>query len=39
MREFLRFVLSREGQQLVERNGSYLPLPAEVVLEQRKKLD
>jgi phosphate transport system substrate-binding protein len=39
LREFLRFVLSREGQQLVERNGSYLPLPAEVVLEQRKKLD
>jgi len=39
LREFLRFVLSREGQQIVERNGSYLPLPAEVVLEQRKKLD
>lgn len=39
LREFLRFVLSREGQQIVERNGSYLPLPADMVLEQRRKLD
>ena len=39
LREFLRYVLSREGQAIVERNGSYLPLPAEVVLAQRRKLD
>ncbi|CAM4064087.1 substrate-binding domain-containing protein [Roseateles saccharophilus] len=39
LREFLRFVLSREGQQIVERNGSYLPLPAEMVQQQRQKLD
>ena len=37
--EFLRYVLSREGQEIVARNGSYLPLTAEVVREQRKKLD
>jgi phosphate transport system substrate-binding protein len=39
IREFLRYVLSREGQEIVERNGSYLPLPAPVVREQRRKLD
>jgi phosphate transport system substrate-binding protein len=39
LREFLRYILSREGQAVVERNGSYLPLPADVVLAQRRKLD
>jgi phosphate transport system substrate-binding protein len=39
LREFLRYVLSREGQETVARNGSYLPLPASVVREQLKKLD
>ncbi|MBL8265800.1 PstS family phosphate ABC transporter substrate-binding protein [Steroidobacter sp.] len=39
LEEFLRFVLSREGQQAVARDGKYLPLPAEVVREQLKKLD
>jgi len=39
LREFLRYVLSREGQQLVADNGSYLPLPADLVLAQRRKLD
>lgn len=37
--EFIRFVLSREGQELVMRDGKYLPLPAEVAREQLKKLD
>jgi hypothetical protein len=31
--------LSREGQETVERNGSYLPLSAAVVREQLLKLD
>jgi len=39
LREFLRYVLSREGQQTVARNGSYLPLTAPVVREQLRKLD
>jgi phosphate transport system substrate-binding protein len=39
LREFLRFVLSREGQQIVADNASYLPLTAAVVREQLGKLD
>ncbi len=39
LREFLRYILSREGQETVARNGSYLPLTAAVVGEQRRKLD
>ncbi len=39
LREFLRYVLSRQGQEAVERDGKYLPLPAAVVREQLKKLD
>jgi phosphate transport system substrate-binding protein len=39
LKEFLRYVLSREGQETVERNGSYLPLTAAVVREQLQKLD
>jgi phosphate transport system substrate-binding protein len=39
VREFLRYILSREGQEAVQRAGKYLPLPAEVVREQLKKLD
>jgi len=39
LREFLRYVLSREGQQTVAADGNYLPLPASVVREQLKKLD
>jgi phosphate transport system substrate-binding protein len=38
-KEFLRYVLSRDGQETVARNGSYLPLTAAVVREQLKKLD
>ena len=39
LREFLRFILSREGQELVMKDGKYLPLTAEVVREQLKKLN
>jgi phosphate transport system substrate-binding protein len=38
MKEFLTFVLSYEGQQIVIKDG-YLPLPTKVVLEELKKLD
>jgi phosphate transport system substrate-binding protein len=39
LKPFLRYVLSREGQETVARNCSYLPLTATVVREQLKKLD
>jgi phosphate transport system substrate-binding protein len=39
VKEFLRFVLSREGQDAVQRDAKYLPLTAEVVREQLKKLE
>jgi len=39
LREFLRYILSREGQEAIIANGNYLPLPAEVTLQQRTKLD
>lgn len=38
VREFIRFVLSQEGQAEVMRDGKYLPLTAAVVEEQLKKL-
>lgn len=37
--EFLRFVLSRQGQAEVMRDGKYLPLTAEVANAQLKKLE
>lgn len=37
-REFLRFVLSREGQEIVIKDG-YLPLPASVVAGETAELD
>ena len=37
-REFLRFMLSREGQELVRREGEYLPLKPEIDAEQLRKL-
>jgi len=39
LREFLRYVLSREGQEIVGRDGGYLPLNAAVAREQLRKLD
>ncbi|RHW18216.1 hypothetical protein D1610_06970 [Sphingomonas gilva] len=39
VREFMRFVLSREGQEIIARVGYYYPLSAPYLAEQRKKLD
>jgi phosphate transport system substrate-binding protein len=39
LKEFLTYILSREGQQELVKYGRYLPLPAEVVREQLKKLE
>jgi len=38
VREFLRYILSRQGQQDVESEGDHLPLTAARVREQRDKL-
>ncbi len=38
-REFLKLVLSREGQQAVSDEGVYIPLRAEVVREELAKLE
>lgn len=38
LKEFLKFVLSYEGQQVVVKDG-YLPLPASAVEKELKKLD
>ena len=37
--EYLRFVVSRQGQELVQKDGKYLPLTAELAREQLRKLD
>jgi phosphate transport system substrate-binding protein len=37
--EFVKFILSREGQEAVMRDGKYLPLTAKVGNEQLKKLE
>jgi phosphate transport system substrate-binding protein len=39
VREFLRYILSRQGQQMVARQGDYLALPPDVAKQQLKKLD
>jgi phosphate transport system substrate-binding protein len=39
VREFLRFVLSREGQDAIQRDGKWLPLTGSVVREELRKLD
>lgn len=39
VKEYLRYLLSREGQEQVVRDGKYLPLTGEVVREQLKKLE
>ena len=38
-REFMRFVLSREGQEIIARVGYYYPLKADYLKEQLRKLD
>jgi phosphate transport system substrate-binding protein len=38
VKEFLKFVLSKEGQEIVVKDG-FFPLPASVVEEELKKLD
>jgi phosphate transport system substrate-binding protein len=39
VREYLRFIVSREGQDAVMRDGKYLPLTAQASREQLKKLE
>jgi len=39
VREYLRFILSREGQAEIMRDGKYLPLTAKVARDQLKKLE
>jgi phosphate transport system substrate-binding protein len=39
LKEFLRYILSREGQEIVAKDGGYLPLPANAVREQLAKLE
>ena len=39
VKEFLRIVLSKQGQELVTRRSGFLPLPESVVLEELAKLD
>jgi phosphate transport system substrate-binding protein len=38
IREFIRFVLSKQGQELLQKDGKYLPLDAATVQEGLKKL-
>lgn len=37
--EFIRFVLSQQGQDCIQREGRYLPLTADVVAAQLKKIE
>ena len=39
LKEFLRFILSREGQQEIARQGEYLPLTGKVAREELSKLE
>jgi phosphate transport system substrate-binding protein len=39
VRELVRYILSREGQHEVVRDGAFLPLRPEVVQAQRRELD
>ena len=39
VKEFLKYILSRQGQKVVASDNGYLPLPADVVAAQLKKLD
>ncbi|MDI1319672.1 MAG: substrate-binding domain-containing protein, partial [bacterium] len=37
--EFMRFILSQEGQECVQREGRYIPLTVDIVRAQLKKLE
>jgi phosphate transport system substrate-binding protein len=39
IREFFRFILSREGQEIIAHTGFFYPLPADFLNEQLKKLN
>ena len=39
VKEFLRYVLSREGQEAVMRDGKYLPMTKEMLDEQLRKIE
>jgi len=39
IREFLKFVLSKQGQQDVEKEGVFLPLPQQMVKEELQKIE
>ena len=39
VKEFLRYILSRDGQEMVLREGSYLPLTSEMARIQLRKLE
>ena len=39
VQEFLRYILSREGQEDIVRNGKYLPMQPEAAERERRKLD
>ena len=39
VKEFLSFILSREGQAEVQRDGKHLPLTAEIISREREKLE
>ena len=38
VKEFMRYILSRDAQALVNKDGKYLPLTAKVIAEEMKKL-
>ena len=39
VKEFIRYILSREGMQAVADDGAYTPINERVAQEQRHKLD
>ena len=39
VKEFMRFILSREGQEMIAKEGTYLPLSAKMSRAELQKLD
>ena len=39
VKEFLRYILSREGQEDIVRNGKYLPMQPEAAKRELEKLN